>query len=709
MRSMRVPALVLGVTLLASACGIAATSVQNADQKASEQNTELITAARNTETMITQQFERAASINLLMAKNPAYAEFFQAKGTNDAKINQDIAPLAEARSQLAYVQTLFPGAVGESCFIDARTGQELARVVNGKPAFPAALSKDESQSAFFGPTTKLPVGFVYQSQPYLSADTNEWVLGNATLIPVDGKKLGLVHFEMRLESLQLLAADQAQNMVIRSVDALTGRVVMDSRSLQVAGSELGDTNDTTFFEPVKTWNSSGIEAVGNDQIAYVRMSPTSKLKSVNENDWYVTASAPKVATGWLVALTPIVLGLLALAIPLLVYAAVSYFRHGRRMRAERERTSVERDHLAARLTDMSDALDRAAAGDLGVSLPVDFEDERLAALATSFDSTLARLRALVSQAQDNGVRLSQASSQLRATAAQQASSATEQSAVVAETTATIEELAATAAQIAETAQGVARVAQDTLLLTDEGRGAVRDSVAAMERITTKVDSIASNTAGLGEKINEVGRILDMIDELSEQTNLLALNAAIEAARAGEHGRGFAVVASEVRKLAERAQQSTAQIQGIVTEIQAHTRSTVMASEEGAREAAHGASLASGAVDALDRIASMVDEATQAVEEISIATQQQRSASDQVVVAMTQVSEVSRQYAAGSKQTSAAAKEISSLAGVMQSSISTFNTDAQAADDSTLADGDFDATELFSHEERAPEPQETSHR
>ena len=225
---------------------------------------------------------------------------------------------------------------------------------------------------------------------------------------------------------------------------------------------------------------------------------------------------------------------------------------------------------------------------------------------------------------------------------------------------------------------VAAAAADTLRLTEEGRGAVHASVSAVEKLSERVDDIAVSSEGLGDRIAEAGRILELLDELSEQTNLLALNAAIEAARAGEHGRGFAVVASEVRRLAERAQKSTQQIQGIVAEIKAHANNTLRAGQEGVREAREGTELAQAAVAFLDRIVDKVDETTTVSHEISVATEQQRSASAQVVIAMTGVSQASRQMAAGASQAASASEELADVATRMRESISTFTVEEESA-------------------------------
>ncbi|MEO8106362.1 MAG: methyl-accepting chemotaxis protein, partial [Actinomycetes bacterium] len=378
------------------------------------------------------------------------------------------------------------------------------------------------------------------------------------------------------------------------------------------------------------------------------------------------------------SLTPLILALLAVGIPLTIAGLVGAFVARRRRQADDVLVRAERDRLDARMEDLSHALALAAEGDLSVTVDVDLGDERMTALAQGFDATLTHLRGLVAQAQASGERLSISATELRATAAQQAASAAEQSTAVTETTATVEELAATAAQIADTATLVADSAGETLTLTGEGLAAVQDSVAAIGRITDTVESISSSSAALGDKVSEIGRILVLIDDLSEQTNLLALNAAIEAARAGEHGRGFAVVAAEVRKLAERAQESTAQIQGLVTEIQAYTQTTVLASEAGTREAGRGVEVAGTASMALDRIAQMVDSTTTAVSEISVATQQQRSASEQVVQAMSQVAAMSQEFAAGSRQTAGSAEEITELARDFSQAIDRFDVSGATA-------------------------------
>ena len=360
----------------------------------------------------------------------------------------------------------------------------------------------------------------------------------------------------------------------------------------------------------------------------------------------------------------------------LMLRAVSQHMYG-----DSEKSMWEREVLTARVRELSVPLEQIATGDLSLAGKlVDFietdrevNDDHLRELTGSMDHSLESLRGLVSRVRVGGEQIGAAASQVLVAAREQAAAASEQSSAVAETSATIEELAATAAQIAETAEQVASFATETLGFAEQGRSAVPASVSAMDQIADRVDQIASRALGLGEKGQEIGRILQVIDELADQTNLLALNAAIEAARAGEHGRGFAVVAAEIRKLAERSQESAGQIQSIVTQIQAETNATILASEEGSREVHAGSELARDVVGALERISGMVDETTTAAKEISIATQQQRSASEQVVSAMGQVADVSRQYAVGSKQAAAAATELNTLAGDLRSSIAQFKT------------------------------------
>jgi methyl-accepting chemotaxis protein len=260
-----------------------------------------------------------------------------------------------------------------------------------------------------------------------------------------------------------------------------------------------------------------------------------------------------------------------------------------------------------------------------------------------------------------GSELAAAAGQLQTASQQQASGATEQASAVTQVSTTIEELGSTARQIAQSADHVSQAAQQTLENLSSGQDAVDESIQAMERIRGRVSDVSTRVLSLGERSQQIGEIIDLIDDISDETHLLALNAAIEAAGAGEHGRRFAVVAAEVKSLANRTLAAAREVKGVIAEIRQATAAAVLAAEEGSKEVERGVELAHRAGQTMDNIVMVAERTAQSAAEIGLATAQQQSASEQVVETMREIAEVARQTALGSRQMAESAATLTAIA------------------------------------------------
>ena len=165
-----------------------------------------------------------------------------------------------------------------------------------------------------------------------------------------------------------------------------------------------------------------------------------------------------------------------------------------------------------------------------------------------------------------------------------------QAASVTQTSASVEQMAAAIGRIAATVSQFVEISQAARGAVSNGLEAVDKSARGTEEINAAISRSAETIAALGGRVEDIGRIVDVIDEIADQTNLLALNAAIEAARAGEHGLGFAVVADEVRKLAERSARSTREIADLISGIQKESQAAVKLMERSTQFVQNGVEL-----------------------------------------------------------------------------------------------------------------------
>jgi methyl-accepting chemotaxis protein len=257
--------------------------------------------------------------------------------------------------------------------------------------------------------------------------------------------------------------------------------------------------------------------------------------------------------------------------------------------------------------------------------------------------------------------LNAAAAEIRASAQEQVASVEEQFAAVQETAATVDEITHSGAQISKRATEVIATAQAAAQTARSGLRAATDTAKAMESIREQGEAVAGNIVALSEKTQAIGEIIVTVNDISERTHLLALNAAIEAAAAGESGRSFAIVASEMKLLADQAKGATAQVRGILGEIQRGINASVMLTEEAVKRAAAGKNRTDSTVRTIEEMAARVEEGVQTFQQIVASTNQQQLGIEQVMGALQNIRQASQQTAAGTREVETASANLTELA------------------------------------------------
>ena len=292
-------------------------------------------------------------------------------------------------------------------------------------------------------------------------------------------------------------------------------------------------------------------------------------------------------------------------------------------------------------------------------------------LKESINTTVTSLNKALGDVSGTIEATASAATEISSSAEEIAAGAQEQTAQTTEVAGAVEQMTKTIMETSQNAHTASDAAKQAGLTAKEGGASVFDTVSGMNKIDEIVSHAAQTVIKLGKSSEQIGEIIQVIEDIADQTNLLALNAAIEAARAGDHGRGFAVVADEVRKLAERTTNATKEISGMINQIQEETDEAVSSIKNGTVEVDNGKKLANKAGDSLNMIMKSTDSVLDIISQVAAASEEQSSAAEQISKNIEGISSVTQQSAAGVQQIARATEDLNRLTLNLQSLIAKF--------------------------------------
>jgi len=317
-----------------------------------------------------------------------------------------------------------------------------------------------------------------------------------------------------------------------------------------------------------------------------------------------------------------------------------------------------------------EAAEKLANGDLSLQVTLDRKDE-FGDEATAFKTMVDKWQRLISGVKGSAASVASASHQLSASAEQLARGATAQVERTIQVSTASEEMSQASLDIAKSTANISDSAKEMLSTAEKGSSIVNKSVYEVREIAETVKKSSEFVKDLGDQSEEIGKIINVINDIADQTNLLALNAAIEAARAGEAGRGFAVVADEVKKLAERTSKSTQEIANMVTSIKTGVDRAVDSMGEVTEKVKTGVELSNEAGSALNEIVGSASNLQSMLHQIAAAIEEMNSTTNEIAKDIEEVAVVTKESSGTAEQVTQAALELSTLSVSLEDSVSEF--------------------------------------